>query len=693
MLRYISNTWYTVGCNIYFAIVDLHLYFSRWLCGLLYLPYVVDGLIGFDCHHKDVKIRPIALNGVDPCPDYQSAVTKTPVDIQLIQHKTTSRVYYQQCSITYIQTIYHCGMHSHISAVAGGLKEGFKHVSRDICKDMHHIGIFPWDNNVVIRNLEPNTTTRTHITLSGRLSTDSSCKGSTFVDEGRDYDSVVVQLSMKVTLKDGWTPVNLDEKLLQLPSGGTVDYGKGETIDFVYGNTYWNLIETESCDMSRYDVLFDGPGVMLTEALESSTRKIVVVESSSQTFSVELRSATLLCSQPSYTTESPRLFVVVIPPGMPRYFRRSTPLDPLDVSLTAYVNSKFVYVERHIRTQIESLYTHVMTQSCTLARQALLNTLSLAFINEDEFAYAYTGEKGHTAVRRGEVINLIDCVPVPVTVRQTSECYSDLPVVYKNQSAFLSPKSSVLKHTGIEIECSPVLPVWYYLEDGWYNVYGGPMTSTFTPQRLAPMITPKWKYIIPNDLATRGLYTQEEMSRLETHLMYPGERDAALNILGRGYIGQIMVPQGQGVGALLTQKDLSSISTGIFKEMWGFLGSFGAYASGFVGVYIIIRAVKLLLNSIVNGAMLYKMFGLSIKLFACVWTNATSWLLMSKPSTPENSKTELQELIVQPCQNLQSLPDNDPPPSDTLASAPSLYPNPQFLSMQRGPVTAHDLSY
>lgn len=61
----------------------------------------------------------------------------------------------------------------------------------------------------------------------------------------------------------------------------------------------------------------------------------------------------------------------------------------------AYTNSKFVYMERHMRSQINTLYQDVIMQRCELEKQVIQNTLSLATILPDEFAYRLMKSRLH----------------------------------------------------------------------------------------------------------------------------------------------------------------------------------------------------------------------------------------------------------------------------------------------------------
>lgn len=120
-------------------------------------------------------------------------------------------------------------------------------------------------------------------------------------------------------------------------------------------------------------------------------------------------------------------------------------VDILDIF--TYVNSKFVYVEKHVKFQLTQFYRDVMTQQCSLEKQILENALSLASIAPDEIAYRIMKAPGYTAVTAGEVIYIIKCIPITCKVRSTELCYNELPVTHHN-SYFISPKSRILLKTG-----------------------------------------------------------------------------------------------------------------------------------------------------------------------------------------------------------------------------------------------------
>jgi hypothetical protein len=67
-----------------------------------------------------------------------------------------------------------------------------------------------------------------------------------------------------------------------------------------------------------------------------------------------------------------------------------------DLHLFAYINSKFLHVERHIRVQLEQMYLDIIRQECETERRSLQIMLSQPLVNPLEFAYDYSNGPGYT---------------------------------------------------------------------------------------------------------------------------------------------------------------------------------------------------------------------------------------------------------------------------------------------------------
>lgn len=87
--------------------------------------------------------------------------------------------------------------------------------------------------------------------------------------------------------------------------------------------------------------------------------------------------------------------------------------------------------------------------------ETLAVQLALAALNPSKFVYAYMSGPRYTANVISKVVHLIKCNPVEVnpvevSAKRISQCYSELPVSWKNKSFFIAPRTRLIQTHGIE---------------------------------------------------------------------------------------------------------------------------------------------------------------------------------------------------------------------------------------------------
>ena len=90
-------------------------------------------------------------------------------------------------------------------------------------------------------------------------------------------------------------------------------------------------------------------------------------------------------------------------------------------------------MEKHIRTELKTLYRDIIIQKCLLEQQILNNALIIATLKPDEFANIVMKSPGHMALVAGEVIHIVKCIPVQVKIRKTDECYIRVTCMVEKQ--------------------------------------------------------------------------------------------------------------------------------------------------------------------------------------------------------------------------------------------------------------------
>lgn len=604
-------------------------------------------IIGYDCGSAHLNVTTLSLLDIEECniPLAQPQVLRT--YIQLLQLSKFEAVRVDQCKISINRHIHYCGMHSHVSTVNNAQAEYILQTTADQCRNIHLTGIFSIGSTTFIHNIKINQTTTAPVIFAGSVRSDGQCSGAQYSDSYGSWDNVIVQGTITFTLASYQAPINLETNQIHLRSGTTCSYMDTTCMDIDGGYTFWKTIPTDHCGFNHYDVLYEGYANRMLDTLYEQPQMVYSLSTQDITFALTKTGEEPICGYTLIKTEHPKLLILETRKG--ETFASKRPLSAENLDIFTYINSKFVYVEKHIRTQMNALYRDVLKQRCKLEKQVLKNALTLAINSPDEFAYQIMKGPGYMAVNAGEVVHIIKCTPVEVRIHHTKECFLELPVQKNNETLFLSPRTHILTKTGTQISCNRIIPPMYFFNNAWYRMIPTP-EHTLPPTIIKPMTKPTWHYINPVSLAASGIYSDKDLEHLRDHIMFPAERSSILNTMARGVTGEPTVPQGISLSHLLDDNSIQKLTENTWNKIWGKFSSFGNASAGVIGIYFCIRTIKLVIDTIIHGYAIHTIYGWSLHLLGAFWDSVTNLILhLSRKSKKENtSKTKEEENLVTP---------------------------------------------
>ncbi|KYN19400.1 hypothetical protein ALC57_08270 [Trachymyrmex cornetzi] len=604
----------------------------------------VNGIVGYDCGSTHLNVTTLSLLDVESCdiPLTQPQIEKT--YIQLLQLSKFESIEVIQCKVSINRFIYYCGMHSHLSTVRNAQAEYILEITAEQCKKMHLTGIFSFDIHNYIYGLKVNQTTMRPTIFAGSANSDGRCSGAQYSDLYGAWDNVIVQGTTTITLTSYQTSINLETNQIRLKSGTICPYTDATCMDIDGGHTFWKTLPTDHCKFNHYDVLYEGYANRMVDTFFEHPQIVYSLSTQDITFALTRTGEEPVCGYTLIKTEHPKLLILETKKGESFTTKRRLSTENLDIF--TYINSKFVYVEKHIRSQMNLLYRDVLKQRCTLEQQVLKGALSLAINSPDEFAYQIMKGPGYMAVISGEVVHIIKCTPVDVKIQHVKECYSELPVQKGNETYFLSPRTHILIKTGTQISCNRVIPPMFFLNDGWYRMTPTPEHS-LPPTIMKPMTKPTWHYTNPGSLAASGIYSDTDLENLRDHIMFPAEKGGILNAMARGVKGEPIVSQGISLSHLLDESSIQKITENTWKKIWGNFISFGNASAGIIGIYFCIRTVKLIIDTIIHGYAIHTIYGWSLHLIGALWDSVTNLIihLSQKPKRKEAFQEEAAEKL------------------------------------------------
>lgn len=402
---------------------------------ILFLTYhTALGLIAYDCSTQ-VNISALSLLDVGDCDIPQLTPKRQPMMIQVVQIKEYANTEVIVCKIFVKRTIRTCGFLSVNRMVDGGDMDYVREISGEECRKMHTTRTFRATDSVAITELKLNATNRATETLVGQTENDGECNGEHYSAFGKNFKDVVVTAKFEITSTSYTAQIALKHNKIILPSGVRCNLHEGQCIDAEEGFVFWDVLPKHKCDTSdKYEILYQGTSDKLHDTTYEHAKTVYSVTNDEIIIALTKKDEFEVCGYNVIVTDHPKLFVIEVQGKGP--FAR-VKLTDRNKDVLNYLNSKIVYVEWHIRTQLNTSYRDVIMQQCLLERQVLQNALTLATIAPDEAATRLTKQDGHVAAIAGEVIYLIKCLAAEVKIRPTDECYQHLPVEKKKRRTFL----------------------------------------------------------------------------------------------------------------------------------------------------------------------------------------------------------------------------------------------------------------
>lgn len=598
-------------------------------------------LVAYDCEREGNNFTTVSLVDVASCTTQLSTLNETEMIIQVLQKKESTSTTVYHCSVNVKLLITRCSTWEDAQMVEGGYDEYLMTPSYEECQKMHRYGEIQLTSDKRITGVKINQSLTFTETLAGSIDKDGNCEGSYYHRGSRSWNDVIVSAKVTVVLRQSRGQVFLDDDLIKLDTGVSCKYSYQSCSDFLQGYATWPLEVTRDCTPTTYDVLYQGRAIksFILDENDNSPSIIYTIKSDDALFALMITKSAQICHLSQvYQTEHPKLLIQESRQDY-FYFKKQS-IDVKNMDMFLYINSKFVYVERHIRTQLMSLAANTHRHRCELERELLRTQLSLAKISPTDFAYVYMKGPGYTASLTGETIRLIKCTPVAVYKRPTHQtCYDELPVTYKNRSVFMTPRTHILVSMGIEVTCSSVMGVMYKLENSWFHVYPSAVAAR-DPYILTPKQQSDWKYEDPGNLAEKGVYFESDMDTLRKQLLYPSSRMAIENIIARSVMSDSVDLQNTKFINLIPENELVQKVKNGWQKTWTFMTAFGQISAGVLGFFIIGKIIKFCIDTIMHGLSLRTHYDNKWVLCASFWDSVTSYLISRKfpastaPSAP-----------------------------------------------------------
>ena len=123
--------------------------------------------------------------------------------------------------------------------------------------------------------------------------------------------------------------------------------------DVEHGQTFWDTLLNEVCNFNKYEIIYEGPENKTFGNTSDNSETLYLLTTEGITFVLAEKTRKPVCSYVLIQIEHPKLLIFETRPG--NSFLENKHLEVQNMDIFTYVNSKFIYVERHIRTEVNRL--------------------------------------------------------------------------------------------------------------------------------------------------------------------------------------------------------------------------------------------------------------------------------------------------------------------------------------------------
>lgn len=557
-------------------------------------------------------------------------------------------------------------MHSHTSQVANSYAHQIKSFTFPECVRLLETGIYEFDHTNRVHNIAANTTTRGAVVIEGALD-GNSCRGGYYQSSGLTWKDVVVTLKYTIRLYEYFASVNSVSDTIELRNGLTCPFSKGSCLDSLEGSVTWDRAVPTECTSSEFVSLFTGVVNKTTSSGQSDREGLAIYSTQQSTglFSIRTTEKSEACGYIVYKTDHPKVFVYELMNGLSVF--RDSYAHARDLDIFTYFNSKINLVESHMQRQLEQLYDQLHLDTCEVERRVLATQLILARLYPNDFAAELMRAEGYTAVVAGEIIYLIQCDPVYVKLALNEACYQEIPVLKDETLMFMTPMTRILQREGNKVECSAFLAPKYRFGNSWYTL-DGKVRESPNPGELSSSLKSNWSYTYIPDLMKSGIYSVDQVEQMKTVIYDTSLHRSATNYMKNLLEGKPMEHHSFDIRRMVPDALVESAVQRYWSRFLGFASWIGHFTTAVIGVYMIARAVKFIIDTVIHGKILYDIYGLGWQLLAAFWDSLTSLLshrALSKKARSENGPDVVIPMmpVAPPEESVTSLYPTLSPPS------------------------------
>ena len=313
------------------------------------------------------------------------------------------------------------------------------------------------------------------------------------------YKFKLLETEIKVVLNNKGEYVKLSNFDDDIQEVSAIGYGYLQDGTFIG----WDPIDIRSCPWEK---VYTGES---EEFISKHHGKVALFKEIGASFI--LRKQVTICKNKVTTTNDERIFLI-----------EGNHLEGADLYSLSYgswrtlILSTVQFVENLQINLLNNITTAISYNECKLNAKIMKEIIYGSVSSPSEIGYRLTGKLGTMAVVSGEALQILMCKGVEVKLRESNECYTEIPVstlnssTYDRKELFMDPVTKVVTDSSSILSCADIRNPYFTIRGQWYKM--GPRLLTIpTPKKLGSLRSLKTMDIE----VIKGLYPHEVTDTME----------------------------------------------------------------------------------------------------------------------------------------------------------------------------------
>ncbi|KAL7301579.1 hypothetical protein TKK_0005593 [Trichogramma kaykai] len=365
-------------------------------------------IYGYDCANKLTNLTTLSLVDVNECETRANQASAVTIEAQLIQVNDYNIIHAKECWVKIKRTVHHCGMHFHTSAALYGEIEYYKELTRDECKEIQLTGTFN-GFGLSLMQIKRNSTTIRAVILAGKLDKHVGCEsGAAYDHPYGSFTDVLVTGYVSIGIYDYDIKLNLESEKVFMQDGTPCSAKARHCISGEGSNVYWDALPEKMWGANKYTLLYEG---FINKISDPEDKNVMyVLDTHDYSFALVKTIEETICGVKFIHTEVARFLIIEEPRS--NHLLHKQEVAAANVDIFAFINTKALFLEKHLIGQMRKIYDALMLERCKLERKDIEDALAIATLQPSELAYQILGERGFMSLVAGEALHIVKCFRV-----------------------------------------------------------------------------------------------------------------------------------------------------------------------------------------------------------------------------------------------------------------------------------------